>query len=147
MTELTDTDIKILRYIKKHDSASLTEMETAMPDVAALRYRIEQLSTPEYRGAPGISIPIQNTAYIEQDYEIVASESGRRVHQSLGTYRLTAFGDKALQDYEHNCTTHKRELWLKNAWIPILVTLVTNLLIYGIKLLWPLIQGWLSHTP
>lgn len=147
MAELTDNDIKILRYIKKHDSASLSQMETAMPDVAALHYRIEQLSMPKYRGAPGISLPIQNTAYIAQDYEIVTSESGRRVHQSLGTYRLTAFGDKALQDYEYNYITHRRELWLKNAWIPILVTLVTNLSIYGIKLLWPLIQGWLSHTP
>lgn len=38
-------------------------------------------------------------------------------------------------------------LWIKNAWIPILVSLVTNLAIAGLKQLWPLILGWLSNSP
>lgn len=38
-----------------------------------------------------------------------------------------------------------KELWIKNAWIPILVSVATNLVISGLKWLWPLIQQWLSN--
>ena len=95
----------------------------------------------------GTSLPIPNTAYIEQDYESIKTDIGETEYRPLGIYHLTEFGYKSLQDYEYNQAAHKREIWLKNAWIPILVTLVTNLLIHGIKELWPLIQEWLSHTP
>ncbi|QAT48546.1 hypothetical protein EQM14_01430 [Caproiciproducens sp. NJN-50] len=37
-----------------------------------------------------------------------------------------------------------KELWIKNAWIPILVSVATNLAINGLKWLWPLIQEWVS---
>ena len=38
-----------------------------------------------------------------------------------------------------------KRLWLKNAWIPILVSVATNLIIVGIKQLLPLIQELLSR--
>ena len=145
MVELTDIDVKILRFIKDHGSASLMDMECFMPEVTSLRYRVDQLSTPEYRKIHSISLPLENTSFLEKDYATVTMENGETDYRSLGIYRLTAFGDKALQDYEHKHTTHKRELWLKNAWIPILVSLVTNLLIHGIKELWPLIRELLGH--
>ena len=147
MIQLTDIDIKILCFIREHDSASVTDMQSTLTDVDALHYRLEQLSTPEYRGVLGTSLPIPNTAYIEQDYESIKTDIGETEHRPLGIYHLTEFGYKSLQDYKYNQAAHKREIWLKNAWIPILVTLVTNLLIHGIKELWPLIQGWVSHTP
>ena len=47
MVDLTENDVKILRYIKKYVSASIADMENAMPDIKALCYRVEVLSTPE----------------------------------------------------------------------------------------------------
>lgn len=145
MVELTDTDSKILRFIKKRGFASITDMERAMPEISSIRYRVEQLSTPEYRKIHSISIPMENTSFLVEDYETVNLDSGKTKRNHLGIYRLTAFGDKALQDYEQKRTTYRRELWLKNAWIPILVSLVTNLLIHGLTELWPLIKEWLVH--
>ncbi len=145
MVDLTENDVKILRYIKKYGSSSIADMENAMPDIKALCYRVEVLSTPEYRKVHSISLPIENTAFLEEDYELATTDIGETVSKPLGVYRLTAFGDKTLQDYEHQRISRQKELWLKNAWIPILVSLVTNLLIHGITELWPLIKGWASH--
>ena len=39
-----------------------------------------------------------------------------------------------------------KQLWLKNAWIPILVTIITNLIIDGVKWLLPLVSQWLSSS-
>lgn len=42
--------------------------------------------------------------------------------------------------------TQTKTLWLKNAWMPILVTIGTNLLVIGIKALWPLILELFANS-
>ena len=39
----------------------------------------------------------------------------------------------------------KRQLWLKSAWLPIIVTLATNLLVAVLKWLSPLILKWCTN--
>ena len=63
--------------------------------------------------------------------------------KATGLMSITNLG----RDYLIYCRQRKKELWLKNAWIPILVTIVTNLIIDGLKCLSPQIQQWLSSIP
>ena len=48
------------------------------------------------------------------------------------------------QDYLLYYRQIRKDLWLVNAKIPILVSIVTNLVIAGIKRMWPLILQWVS---
>ena len=41
----------------------------------------------------------------------------------------------------------QRDVWMKSVWLPILVTIITNLVILGIEWLLPQIQQWLSSIP
>lgn len=49
--------------------------------------------------------------------------------------------------YFETSSDSKRDFWRKSVITPILISLATNLLIYGLKLFFPLIQEWLNHTP
>ena len=147
MVALTDNDVKILKFIKRHQPTSLKDIEHAMSKVSSIQYRVEELATHDRKYFQNFSIPIDNTSYIEEDYENVKDEATGITHtKPLGLYSLSEFGEKALQDYEFEALLRRKELWLKNAWIPILVTVVTNLAISGIKWLLPLIQGWFSSS-
>ena len=66
-------------------------------------------------------------------------------HMPQPTGRMTI--SDAGRDYLIRYRQTRRDLWLKNIWIPILVTIVTNLAIRGIEWLLPRIQQWLSNTP
>lgn len=72
---------------------------------------------------------VPNTSYIEVIGDI---------------FCIAPLGKKALQDYQKQNKVDKRMLWLKNAWIPILVSIATNLIIDGMRQLLPLIQEWVS---
>lgn len=39
----------------------------------------------------------------------------------------------------------RKDMWFENATIPAVVSIITNLLIYGMQQLWPLIQQWVSN--
>lgn len=147
MVSLTDIDIKILKFVKEHGPSDIKDIECSLKNIAAIQYRVKILSTPEYINSGPIRFARDNSSYLEEDYETGIDEKTKdSIFIPLGIYRITEFGKKALQDYECIKTTHHRELWLKNAWIPILVTVVTNLIIGAIKWLWPLIQELLFHT-
>lgn len=126
--ELTDNDVKILKYVKKNGPSTINDIEQALPEIASVAYRIQVLSTPEYENLHSIRLSIENTSYLTQDYETKADEStGCLSNVPIGIYRLTDFGEKFIQDHEHLAKTHRQELWLKNAWIPIIVAFLTTL--------------------
>ena len=132
--DLTENDVKILQYVKSHQPVHISQIEQALHGIESISYRVEILATPEYK----------YSSYLEQAYENV-TEHGLTHSNPLGIYTLTDFGRKALQDYENSEKAQRRELWLKNAWIPILVTIATNLAIHALEWLSPLIQQWLSN--
>lgn len=149
MIELTDIDVKILCFIEEHPSIDMESIKARFKNASAVEYRVKLLATQEYRhyGNLPISHPIDNTSYILEDTEDVRGDNGIHSVKRLGTYQITDFGRKEIQDHRRKRKSRRRELWLKNAWIPILVTLATNLIIGGVKWLLPLIQEWLTHTP
>ena len=87
---------------------------------------------------------LNNSSFILQRYEVTGT-GVNKVCKPTGVYEMTDYGRKSLQDYLSQKRAAKRDLWLKNAWIPILVTIATNLLIVGIKALLPLIQELLRR--
>lgn len=147
MTELTEIDIQILRFVSKSEPASLEAIKLKFPTASSIEYRVKLLSTPEYRRVGNLPItnPVPNSSYLSQD-RIETVVNGRVKIEMLGTYRLTENGQKFLQDYGQKARSDRKELWLKNAWIPILVTLATNLVISGVKWLFPLIVQWLASS-
>lgn len=137
MIELTETDFKLLKFISENEPVGIEKIKAKLSDIDSIEYRISQLKNMEYRTVASIQIPIENTSYVYEEYDY---DNGK----SLGIYSATDMGKKALQDYCHKQNKSKKEFWLKNAWIPILVTIATNIVIGGIKQLWPLIQQWFS---
>lgn len=143
MQEINELDISILQFLKENGPSSIDSIKEAFQEIEAIEYRVTELSTPEYRSIPHARVPIPNTSYIVEDWERVR-ENGIMVTKPLGTYRLTDLGKKTLQDYISYSKSQRKDLWLKNAWIPILVSLATNLILGGLRRLWPLIQQWVS---
>jgi len=141
MEKLTDTDFKILDYINKNQPIHIDKIKTKFFNISEIEYRIELLSQQEFNKF-GDTVP--NSSYIHQEYIAIGKGSFQK-YTATGIYCITDFGKKALHDYKVNSKIHKRELWLKSAWMPILVTLATNLLIIGIKALLPLILEWFSN--
>ena len=145
MVDITEIDIQILQFVSSRDAASLESIKSRFPKVLSIEYRVKLLSTPEYKrfGNLPISNPVPNSSYLSQDYGDVMDGNITK-HVPLDRYRLTDSGRKFLQDNIRTTKSERRELWIKNAWIPILVTLATNLVISGVKWLFPLLTQWLA---
>lgn len=143
---LTDTDYRILKFFKNNSPASIEDVSKHLPDIEAIEYRIKILATSEYKQLHNISLPIDNTKCLKEDYEEY-TENGFIAYRYLGTFNITILGKKALQDYEIAEKQRKKDMWLQNAKIPILVTIITNLIIDGTKWLLPLILQLLSNFP
>lgn len=143
--DLTDLDYEILDYISQNEPVHIDDIKNHFPNIASIEYRIEVMKTPEYHQSMHIRLVTENTFCISEKYEIFKDELGISHNRYLQIYSITSLGKKALQDYKVKKAKHRKELWLKNAWIPILVSLATNLLIAGIKSLLPLIQSLVSN--
>lgn len=134
---MEDLDYKVLEYIAKHGPVSVQQIENALPDVNSIGPRLDTLRN------------ITNRMVIEKT--VNEKHGSLTTSVRTGCFIATPLGVKSLQDYKHATRKHRKELWLKNAWIPILVSVVTNLVIAASKQLWPLIQQWassfLSKTP
>ena len=95
-----------------------------------------------------ISIPVEKSALHSpelstlQRYEFIKADWLHTVEDDiyLGTVSITKIG----LDYLEYIQKGNILFWLKNAWIPIVVSLVTNLLVIALKLLLPQILQWLS---
>lgn len=148
MDDLTSVDFALMAFIGKHEPVDRATIEKKLhKKVDSLDYRLETLTTPQYSThSSGIGLPIKDTAYIK--YKCIKDkDSAITTTKKLGVYSLSRLGRKALQDYNVKQKSIKRENWFKSVWCPILVSLATNLALYGIPRLLQLIQGWLSHTP
>ena len=144
MYELTDIEFQILQYAIEHEPIGISQLKDKFPSVSSLEYRVRQMATPQYQPIAGGKEAIPNSSYLLENYQLVKDGLYTRM-EYLGTFYLTELGKKAVQDHIQRTKSARKELWLKNAWIPILVSLATNLVIDGTKWLLPQILEWLSH--
>lgn len=115
--DYTDIDFEILDFINKNQSASLEKIALIYDDFSLAEYRLKLLCK-NTKGHPAV---------LNEDFTTEGrGQYSNRIY--LGEYRLSDHGKKLLQDYKHQKNIHKRELWLKNMWIPIIVSFATTLL-------------------
>lgn len=128
--KLSKLDAQILRFIQINGPASMAEIKNAFPKISAIGFRVDGMSQPEVRVEAMRMRDVPNTSYLLQDH---------------GVYRLTELGRKALQDFDTTNADRKRELWLKNAWIPILVSFITTVVTNYILPRLPSLLQWLAN--
>lgn len=58
MVTLTDNDVKILKFIKRHQPVSIKDIECAMSEVSSVKYRVKELSA----GALALRLRILRTS-------------------------------------------------------------------------------------
>ena len=129
MMELPKLDAQILRFVLRNGPATKEEMKKAFPEISAVELRVDNMAKPEVRCENKRIWTVPNTSYLLE-------------HN--GIYRLTELGKKALQDYDADHADRKRELWLKNAWIPILVAFITTVVTNYILPKLPSLLQWLA---
>lgn len=137
MYQPTDFDLDILRLLRDSQPLTESEIEKKLPKVQAVPLRIRDLSarpSDMFPGSPRRSPP--DDAYIHP-------ESGQYWGPRT-RYVLTPLGMKTLQDAALTRRKDRRDLWLRNAWIPILVSLFTNLILGALQQLLPQILQWAS---
>lgn len=126
MHQLTKLDADILAFIRKREFVTLDDIQNRFPKISTIPHRIRLLTT-----MPN-ALVIQQRIY-RQD------EIGQFVSTGTGRYSLTPDGEKALEDYQYEHRLRDRELWIKNAWLPLLTTVAFNLIKAGIE--WLLQRG------
>ena len=89
-------------------------------------YRLKKMSTPEVKYiTSGFSVPIENTCFLHEQTEETVINGIFHV-KGLGIYELTEYGTQVLENYLAAKHSARKDLWLKNAWIPIIVSFVTS---------------------
>lgn len=126
MHQLTKLDADILAFIREKEFVTLDDVKQRFPKMETTEYRIQLMS--EASGA---------LIYPERTYW--QDEIGQLLHDDTGRYGLTPDGEKALKDYQYEHRLRDRELWIKNAWLPLLTTVAFNLIKAGIE--WLLQRG------
>lgn len=125
--KLTNIDYEILSYISRFGSVSREEIIKYFPNVESVDYRLEYLSQPEYHhSTSGISFPLENTSYIEKEYDAIKKTNGSTIHASRDFYHISALGKKALQDYSHEKQrVFRRTLWTEiRLWLALLISAI-----------------------
>ena len=143
MPEINDIDAEILRFIRAHEPTSLDSIISGLPNISAVSFRVKQMCSSGRYHTPGTRD--RNDWFITQDTRTFRDGTVLK-EEYLDAYRLTDLGKKVLQDHEYSEKKHRRELKLKNAWIPIIVAFVTTLLTNYMLPKLPQIIEWLSHT-
>lgn len=126
MHQVTKLDADILAFIREKEFVTLDDVQKRFPKVETTEHRIQLMSkTPDALICP------------ERTYW--QDEIGQLLHSDTGRYSLTPDGEKALEDYQYEHRLRDRELWIKNAWLPLLTTVAFNLIKAGIE--WLLQRG------
>lgn len=134
---LTDPDWEIMCIVKKYQPIGKTQIKKHLPHVEAIELRLGDLTSREMHMTKGMRIPIEGTSYLSIENRSISDPLYNEDHQ---VFRLTRLGDRALQDHLTSKKLARRELWLKSAWIPILVSFATTVITTS---LWPTVQRWL----
>ena len=145
MNDLTKIDAKILQFINGCGTADLASIKRKFPDVSAIEYRLKSLCTVEVKQRGTYAIPIENSAFLCEQYEDIKIQ-GIPCSRGLGIYELTDHGKRELENYQAGIRSYRKELWLKNAWIPIIVSIITSAIANYILPKLPQILQWIANT-
>ena len=126
MHQLTKLDADILAFIREKEFVTLDDVKQRFPKMETTEYRIQLMSEA-------------SDALIYPERTYWQDEIGQLLHDDTGRYGLTPDGEKALEDYQYEHRLRDRELWIKNAWLPLLTTVAFNLIKAGIE--WLLQRG------
>lgn len=145
MYDLTEIDAKILQFIDSRGTADTAAIKKKFPDTA-IEYRLKRMSTPEVKYVTsGFSVPIENTCFLHEQTEETVINGIFHV-KGLGIYELTEYGTQVLENYLAAKHSARKDLWLKNAWIPIIVSFVTSAIANYILPKLPQILRWAANT-
>ena len=131
MPDISLLDYKLLKCINKHKHVSVEEIKNKFE---------KKMPVVDYR----LVVLEKELKYIDSEKNTTISITGRPSSKPTGFYKLNDAGKTALADYAAYRKDYKKNLWLKNAWIPILVSVITNVVI---QLISPLILYLLSRLP
>lgn len=130
MIDLSVREYEILNYIYKNNSVSLDNLKARFPEEASIELRIRGFGRTAAR--PALIEPLFESKFNGEETVSVPTQ----------TYKLSEIGKSALQDYKAANKIYKKELWLKNAWIPIIVSLTTTALSHHIlPWLWQILKS------
>lgn len=129
--ELSEIDYRILEFVNKKGCFKASVIRESLSDIESLDLRLRILSAEK----------MNLLQYYNFDIDALFEDP----EKPNGDYSITDLGKKTLQDYNSKIKKEKNELWLKNAWIPIIVSVVTTLAINGLQWLIPQILKWLSN--
>lgn len=128
--DLTKFDYQILQ--KVHDNRRILENDLLLmfPSVErkSNKLRIELLSTPDYRHINQISIPNENTSYLNKIYISCKDEVGFDSTKYTGELEISDLGIKALEDYKLSNKIENHKYWIRSVITPIGVALVTSVI-------------------
>ena len=125
-------DFQILEFVSKNKPVKIEQIKNRFKNLTSIEERISRLSEPKFSK---LGIFVKNTSVIIPI-----------VDNNAIAYITTDWGETVLQDYKISQRNSNKRMWLKNAWIPIIVTIATNLLVIGIKALLPLILELFSNS-
>lgn len=119
---LTETDYKVLRLLKRKGALDLTAIRSSLPKASVSGQRLRQLSVPPYF-YPGHPEAME-------DKRLLAREEVNGVTR----YSLAPLGAQVLRDRKRE---RRDRLWDK-LWLPTLVTILGGLILYVLQRFLPL---------
>ena len=121
--ELTKNDYKVLEYINRFTSVHKNDIEKHLNNsITSLDYVLSKLSKVDYKLNGDVPFPIANSNYIEEEFDRPTNDY-ETPRKSLNMFHITDIGRDVLQNYHIKQRVAKKELWLKNALIPVITVL------------------------
>ena len=130
---LSKSDYILLKFIKENEPVQKDKIiESLKGKVSAIDTRLYELGKYKTtRDSFGF-------AHTEHNNLVAISEKG---------FWVTEPGRVAIENYDTLAGDARKERWFNGVWCPVIVTVIINLLIAGIKPLLPLILQWFSSSP
>ena len=114
--DLSPHDFIILKYINSFESVQKEQIEKHFSGkIDSVSFRLDMLKN-------------SNSGYIVEEFDSYQDDIGFTQHISKNSFHISAIGKKALQDYSFRKKIDKRNMWIRNAWIPIIVSFATTVL-------------------
>lgn len=135
--ELSDCDLKILKFVLSNGKADAESIRKALPHVEAVSLRLKRLSAQQYSQPDALSHrrPLPNTSYL------ICSG------QEPETYQLTELGKIMVQDDKYRRRREFRLRLTNGVLLPIIVSLLTTLIVSAPKWLLPLLERLSASAP
>jgi hypothetical protein len=140
LDKLSNIDYKILHYIGKFDSISKEKLKKRFSKINHLDYRLSLLSKIELRDTGYVSIPIENSNYIQKEFEANPNDPASPVGIAKNSFRITDYGKATLLNHSEKVKADRKSFWMRSILTPILVAVATTLAVQLVQHLLTLIK-------